>query len=67
MQVDQAGWKQMQRADFLAEKNHIQTSLHSKKQQDALEHFRRRLRHEKLMDTTLVNRQQKANLDVQKT
>lgn len=47
----------MQRADFLAEKNHIQTSLQSKKQQDALESFRRRLRHEKLMDTTLVNRQ----------
>jgi len=54
----------MQREDFLAEKKHIQTSLNSKKQQDTLEHFRRQLRQEKLMDTTMVNRKQKASLEI---
>ena len=49
------------------EKHHIQTSVHSKKHQDALEKFRRTLRHEKLMDCTGVNRQQKSSLDMNRT
>ncbi len=47
--------RSLERAEYLKEMQHIQTSLHSKKYSDQVDRFRKNLRQEKLMNVTSTN------------
>ena len=62
MKKDVKGKRSLERVEFLAEKNHIQTSVQSQKQLQTIEQFKRRLNQDKLMDATMVNNKMNKNL-----
>ncbi len=58
--------RSLERAEYLKEMQHIQTSLHSKKYSDQVDRFRKNMRQEKLMNVTSTNHGMHAEIFKQK-